>query len=72
MQTLKELQDFYSSTLCHRFFEYQLANGDVIKTSIHQFPLSHFLKRMNILSDIKNTKSSKKSLRARFCAFPKI
>ena len=43
MQTLKELQDFYSSTLCHRFFEYHLANGDVVKVHFFRESFCHLL-----------------------------
>jgi len=51
MRTLKELQDFYSSTLCHRFFEYQLANRELVKVHFFRESFCHLLGIQHITKD---------------------
>ena len=53
MQTIEEQQDFYSATLCHRFFEYQLANGDVIKVHFFRESFCHLLGLQHLTRDRK-------------------
>ncbi|WP_294157790.1 PBECR4 domain-containing protein [uncultured Selenomonas sp.] len=43
MLTLKELQDYYSSTLCDRYFAYHLATGETIKVYFYRESFCHLL-----------------------------
>ena len=51
MLTLKELQAYYSSTLCDRYFAYHLATGETIKVYFYRESFCHLLGIQHITKD---------------------